>query len=185
MHAITGCDGTSALVGKGKKQAFELVVSDSDMCEAMLMVGRSFDDYHDKQQGCARFVCSLYGHSGEDTDSVRFKLFCSKNYQTCHLPPAKVSDITQKRISHQACIWRRSLKADALSSDGHGWDLTEGHLSIHWMDQQPAPKAILKLLSCNGKKDHCLGRRCLCHRNGMSSTDAVGCKECANLHSTV
>ena len=30
-----------------------------------------------------------------------------------------------------------------------------------------------------------LGKRCLCHRNGMSSTDACGCEECANLHSTV
>ena len=53
------------------------------------MVGMSFDNNDDKQQGCARFVCSLYGHSGEDTDSVRFKLFCSKNSQTCHLQPAK------------------------------------------------------------------------------------------------
>ena len=32
---LTVCDSTSALVGKGKKQAFELVVFDSDMCEAM------------------------------------------------------------------------------------------------------------------------------------------------------
>ena len=85
------------------------------------MVGRSFDDNDDKQQECARFVCSLYGTSGEDTDSLRFK---------------------------------------------------------HWMDQQPAPKALLQLLSCSDKKDHCLCRRCLCHRNDMSYTDAWGCKDC-------
>ena len=142
MHAITGCDSTSALVGKGKKQAFELVVSDSDMCEAMLMVGRSFDDNHDKQQGCVRFVCSLYGHSGEDTDSVRFKLFCSKNSQTCHLPPAK-----------------DALRYHAKAGKSPGMHLAPVLESRYSQFRWPwlhAPKALLQLLSCNGRKDHCL-----------------------------
>ena len=89
MHAFTGCDSTSAFVGKGKKQAFQLLESDQEMCNAMKMVGNSFDEDEERLRGCAHFICSLYGHSGEDTDSVRYKLFCSKNAQTSHLPPTK------------------------------------------------------------------------------------------------
>lgn len=87
MHGFIGSDSTSAFVGKGKKQAFQLVVSDVDMCNAMRMVGSSFDTDNERLQACGQFVCSLYRCSGNDTDLVHCKLFCSKNGQTCHLPP--------------------------------------------------------------------------------------------------
>ena len=110
MHAFTGCDSTSAFVGKGKKQAFQLLESDQEMCNA-IMVGNSFDEDEEWLRGCARFVCSLYGHSGEDTDSVWYKLFCSKNAQTCHLPPTKDAlKYHVTRVNYQACIWNQCLK---------------------------------------------------------------------------
>ena len=166
LHAFTGCDSTSAFIRKGKKLAFELVESDPELCNAMTIVGNSFNCNDELEQGCARFVCALYGDSGEDTDSVRYKLFCSKNAETCHLPPTK--DALKHHIAranYQACIWHQSLAADAPtpSPDGHGWDVVDGHLSIHWMDQQPAPKAILQLISCKCSKDHCAGGRCSVH----------------------
>ena len=61
MHAFTGSDRTSAFVGKGKKQVFQLVVSDVDMCNAMKMVGSSFRIDDGRLQACGQFVCSLYG----------------------------------------------------------------------------------------------------------------------------
>ena len=156
---------TSAFVGKGKKQAFQLLESDQEMCNAMKMVGNSFDEDEERLRGCAHFVCSLYGHSGEDTDSVWYKLFCSKNAQTCHLPPTKDAlKYHVARANYQACIWNQSLEATAStpSPDGHGWVLKDGHLTIHWMDQLPAPEALLQLISCKCRKDHCTGGRCSC-----------------------
>ena len=123
MHAFTGCDSTSAFVGKGKKQAFQLVKSDRDMCNIMKAVGTSFDVSEEQLDGCERFVCAMYGHNDTDINSVRYKLFCSKNAQTCHLPPTK--DALKNhvaRVNYQACIWKRSLQCDAVkpSPDGHG-----------------------------------------------------------------
>ena len=86
MHSFTGSDSTSAFVGKGKKQAFPVVVSDVDMCNAMRMVGSSFHIDDERLQACGQFVCSLYGYSGNNTDLVRYKLFCTKNAQAYHLP---------------------------------------------------------------------------------------------------
>ena len=87
MHALTGCDSTSAFVGKGRRSI--TVESDPNMYAAMMMVGNSFGHDDERRQGCARFVCSLYGNNGEDTDRVRYKLFCRKNAQTCNVPPTK------------------------------------------------------------------------------------------------
>ena len=125
--------------------------------------------------------------TGEDTDSMRYKLFCSKIAQTCHLPPTK--DALRYHVkwkNYQACTWCQSLKVGAPtpSPDDHGWDVADRQLFIHWMDQQPSPKALLQLLSCNCKRDHCVGGSCLCHKNGMPCIDACGCKKCTNPHST-
>ena len=62
MHALTGCDITSAFVGKGKRQAFHygrvhVVESDPNMCADMMMVGNSFGHDDERRQGCARFIC--------------------------------------------------------------------------------------------------------------------------------
>ena len=114
MHAFTGCDSTSAFVGKSKKQAFQLLESDEEMCNAMKAVGNSFDEDEERLRGCSRFVCSLYGHSGEDTDSVRYKLFCTKNAQTCHLKPTKDAlKYHVARANYQARIWNQRLEATA------------------------------------------------------------------------
>lgn len=187
MHSFTGCDSTSAFVGKGKKQAFQLVESDPHMCTAMEMVGQSFSENTEQlQQRCAEFICSLYGYSGYDIDSVRYKLFCSKNAQTCHLPPTRdAMKYHVARANYQARVWRLSLQADASipSPAGHGWDVDDNNLSIHWMDQQPAPKSLLQLISCNCSKKHCDGGRCTCRKNAMPCTDVCGCTDCSNSKS--
>lgn len=89
MHVFTGCDSTSAFVGKGKKQALQFVESDPDLCTVTKIVGDSFCNSDVHLQGCAHFVCELYGYNGCDTGNVRYKLFGSRNAQSYHLPPTK------------------------------------------------------------------------------------------------
>ena len=99
----------------------------------------------------------------ENTDRFRYKLFCSKNAHTCNLPPTKDAlKYHVARANYQACIWHNSMEAapHTQSPHGHGWDVIDGHISIHWMDQQPAPKALLQFISCNCIKGHCVGGRC-------------------------
>ena len=59
MHAFTMTDSACTFVGKGTKQAYLMVVSDADMCDAMKMVGLSFDAGDERLEVCAQFVCSL------------------------------------------------------------------------------------------------------------------------------
>ena len=101
MHALTGCDSTSAFVGKGKRQAFHYG-------RVRPKHVRCHDDVRPRQRTAAR-MCSVrlltVRKQREDTDRVRYKLFCSKNSQTCNLPPTK--DALKYHVAggnYQACI---------------------------------------------------------------------------------
>ena len=96
-------------------------------------------------------------------DRVRYKLFCSKNAQTCNLPPTKGAlKYHVARANYQARIWHNSLEAAAHtpSPHGHGWDVIDGHISIHWMDQQPAPKALVTPQDVIPTQDVIIAARC-------------------------
>ena len=43
------------------------VESDPNMCAAMMMFGNSFSHDDERQQGCARFLCSLYGNKAKSS----------------------------------------------------------------------------------------------------------------------
>ena len=122
---------------KAKGRRSNTVESDPNMCAAMMMVGNSFGHDDERQQGCARFVCSLYGNNGEDRDRVRYKLFCRKNAQTCNLTPSKDAlKYHIARANYQTSIWHNSMEAAAHtpSPHGHGWDVIDSHIIIHSLD---------------------------------------------------
>ena len=59
LHAITGCDTTSAFLGKGKKKGLSLIKEQPDLCQCMQTLGESFDVSDQLFLDCESFVCSL------------------------------------------------------------------------------------------------------------------------------
>lgn len=61
LHAFTGCDSVSSFSGKGKKAPLkQCIVNDAD-CQAMTMLGRSFETDDTLFSRCEKFVCHMYG----------------------------------------------------------------------------------------------------------------------------
>ena len=88
-----------------------------------------------------------------------------------------------ERANYQGAIWRRSLQSCPripLPND-HGWKLQDDYLIIHWMSGEPAPLAVLELLSCQCKRNYQLPS-CSCHSNGLQCTDLCRLQECSNWH---
>ena len=100
----------------------------------------------------------------------------------CRQPKMLSSTMSHEQITRPAFgkIPGKRQLIRQVHNHGHGWDVIDGHISIHWMDQQPAPKALLQFISCNCLKGRCVGGRCSCRKNVMSCTDACGCVECSN-----
>ena len=163
MHSMTGCDSTSTISGRGKRAAFELLKTPRFQ-NTMSLLGNSFDVSEQLHEECEAFVCALYA-SFLYINELRYRLFCTRPGRTSQLPPCRDAlRYHTMRAGYQAAIWRRALEAkpDILHPSGHGWTLdTAGVLSIHWMDQLPAPQALLELVSC-GCTNGCATRRCTC-----------------------
>ena len=135
-------------------------------------------------------MCLLYG--GKDGNAINelcYKLLCSGTADSSHLPPTQ--DELHLHIAHCTCklsgccmemIFGTGI--DAPSPNGHGWKITgtgEGRTTeVDWMQQQPAPSAVLEPLSC-GCSGNYSTRQCSCVCHGLMCTDLCHCSEaCKN-----
>ena len=110
----------------------------------------------------------------KDVNVLRYRLFCARKgeLESHQLPPCKDT---------LSAIWRRSLQSSPQIPllIGSGWCLKDGKLTIDWMSGEPAPKAVLELLSCQCKRV-CQLPSCTCLANGLHCTDMCRLQECTN-----
>ena len=95
--------------------------------------------------------CLLYGIDHNDVNDVRYQLFSIKGAQSHLCPPTR--DALYKYLlpaNYRARIWRNVLQrmAETLTPHWHVWLLIDGALTIDWMNELPAPFAVLELMSC-------------------------------------
>ena len=187
LHALTGCDSTSAFKGRGKKVGLALIQHSSSDREAVARLGVSLDLSEDVLSRCEAFVCHLYGYKDHaSVNDVRYEMFAAKAAQSFQLPPTQ--DALGKHIlraNYQAAVWRNALVAQPAlpGPDGHGWCVADGQITIDWMDQQPAPSELLELVSCSCLSG-CTSNRCSCFKAALPCTDACRCANCANSASS-
>ena len=186
LHAFTGCDSVSAFSGKGKLSALKLTKQHRQYMEIFQELGTEWEVSDELFAGLQDFTCLMYSTKPEtsDVDELRYRLFCAKkgNLESSQLPPC--ADTLRKhcdRANYQAAIWRRSLQSrpQVPSPVSHGWSLEEGRLTMDWMSGEPAPVAVLELLSCQCKKS-CQLPNCTCLSNGLLCTDLCGLVDCEN-----
>lgn len=107
LHAFTGCDW----LVEERKKAFDIVSTDETMCNAMQLLGGSFNVNDELAASCEAFVCEIYGRTGTDVNELRYSLLCHKNMETHRLPPTADALVKHvNRANYQAAIWRESLK---------------------------------------------------------------------------
>ena len=102
--------------------------------------------------------------------------------QSHKLPPTKQALVQHiRRANYQAAVWKAALTAspEIPGPDGQGWKVTDGHLTVDWTSEAPAPKSVLALVACGCRTD-CSTRRCQCRVQGLVCTDACRCQTCQN-----
>ena len=178
LHAFTGCDTTSAFVGKGKKKGLDLLEKSETALAAMQKLGESFEVSDSLTKLCQDFICALFGGQKDTVNELRYLLFCIKSMQDYQLQPTL--NALRKHVSranYQCAIWKRALlpQPSVPSPVGKRWKITEDGLSVDWMDLLPAPLAVLELLSCRCNSS------CSCFANKLPCTDACFCGDsCEN-----
>ena len=53
-------------------------------------------------------------------------------------------------------IYLEKCLGSRFGADGHGWDLVDGCLQVHWMDNQLMADKTLEMIVCNCKRGKCM-----------------------------
>ena len=176
LHALTGCDTTSAFKRRGKKTGLQLLQSNSQLCDGIQRLGGTFNVSDDLITVCETFVCQLYGSKTNSINDCRYELFSVKGAQGDNLPPTQDAlQMHVQRANYQAAVWVRALQAKPVlpSPCGYGWEIANDQLTMKWMTRKPAPDDLLILVNCRCHTG-CSSRRRSCVREGMPCTDACG-----------
>ncbi|XP_067931036.1 uncharacterized protein [Watersipora subatra] len=185
IHALTGCDSTSALFGKGKKKCYSIFKNNPPYVEAIkTSVGQSF--YTNKEtmtNAIEPVICMLYSPQAKTIEEARYRAFCCNASSERQLPPTR--DALQQhllRVNYQATIWQLSLSAKIKppSPHGFGWILQDEKLDIKWMENPTAPPSLLQTVYCSCKKSACHSGKCSCRNSQLKCTDLCKCDGCSN-----
>lgn len=168
LHAISGCDTTSALFNQGKLKFLSLLDKNDSLLDTIAIFQDLEADVDALAAAGEAFLLALYGGSStKDTlDSLRYKNFVksvSKNkFNLASLPPTR--DAARQhclRTYHQVAMWCGSEK----DPDQYGWQKTRHGLDAVRATSEAAPDTILKSISCKCKKG-CAGA-CGCRKTGL------------------
>ena len=193
FHALTGCDTTGHLQGKGKNGCFnKFLQADVEVVAAICDLGCGVEPSPHVYDGCEAFLCSHFRPKGNTSDlaSLRWQLF--KQLKPGHgvekLPPTPGAWREHIRRAHvHANVWQQDIIAQPKYPDPLtlGWQLVEGRLVSILSQVPPAPQSVLQLLRCNcgsssKQQNKCVTKRCTCKSHGVVCTELCYCE--ANHH---
>lgn len=179
---------------RGKTSALELLTNVEDIKDTFQELGQQWDLSAELMGKLEAFTCLLYGPKTSSTkvNDHMYHLFCVKKgeIESFQLPLCRDCIVKHvRRANYRAGIFRRRLEQNPQVSNpvGRGWkaDIAERveQLTIDWMDEKLAPRAVLDLLACRCPRK-CMLPKCECLSNGLKCTNMCRLRDCENQAST-
>ncbi|PZC75227.1 hypothetical protein B5X24_HaOG206534 [Helicoverpa armigera] len=174
LHAITGCDTSSAMYRRGKTSVFKLFEK-----EDLTDCAKVFTENDSKPETIIakgiRFLLAVYGAPKKITciNKYRYLTFVkhtrkNKQVQLSCLPPTSESAIQHlNRVYYQVQTWL----GNQLNPEDWGWKLIHNTLEPIKTLLPPAPEKLLNTIFCNCKKDCSV--KCGCKKVGSVKMDKL------------
>jgi hypothetical protein len=187
LHAIGGCDTTSALYGNGKVNVLKKVMACTDLAECLQVMGDVEASHEQVGLVGRQMLAVIYG--GKFTDSLNcmrhtlyMKMCASSTGRPVpeRLPPTENAAYFHSLRVHLQVIQWLKLSTDTMTAADPvcwGWTKGEGGYEPIAMQQEPAPPELLKVIRCTCKSDsrnQCGSNACTCRRNGLTCVSACG-----------
>ncbi|KAF4531641.1 hypothetical protein B566_EDAN006572 [Ephemera danica] len=178
IHAMTGCDTTSAPFMRGKKTAFELVHKFTKYSTLALSFNESDAEKSDIIKSGEKFMLALYNSSESTLDSARYHAYQKKvsssnitaEFKLATLPPTSDAAAQHSlRVYLQVQQWL----GRELEPIEYGWKKSGSSLVPVIMLEPAAPDQLLHLITCNCASD-CSSGRCSCKKSGLFCTAMCG-----------
>ena len=187
-HALTGCDTTGHIRGKGKATCFNIfMAAGPKVISSLSKLGLGNEPTTEVIAGCEEFLCSLFCPKKEKiskADKLRWNLFkhLKPEQGVDKLPPTPGAWMQHIRRAHyQANIWSQDIIEDPVSLNPLtlGWKEDNGKLMPLLSREAPAPESVLQLVKCgcgaNSKKAMKCTARCSCKKHKMACTELCNC----------
>ena len=186
LHAITGCDTTSAIFKRGKIAVFKLFEKRNDLIDCAEVFTKIDSSPHDIVTNGIRFLLAMYGAPKkiDSIDKYRYLRFVksawnNKTVQLSCLPPTSASAFQHLyRVYYQVQVWL----GNELDPEEWGWKLTDNYLEPIQTLLPPAPEKLLNTIFCNCKTD--CSKNCGCQKVGLfCSPVCINCQgqTCSNI----
>lgn len=186
IHALSGCDSTSAFSGIGKKKIYKTVTKEKTFLKAAGLLGTSMLIDESVLDTLEEMFCRLYGYKKDGSiNECRYKAILRKKKlpKPEKVPPTQDSlRLHFMRCNYQIQEWRNALDVNHVPNDpdGCGWERNENVLEIKWMTAKPAPEELLEFTTCACKKTSCITNRCQCYALNLECLDLCECSKCKN-----
>ena len=186
FHCFTGCDTTSAFLGKGKKSAWEAWKSYPEVTQAFLYMARhphapiTVETQHFKLLEHFTVVVYYKASNQESVNEARRELFCQNNKTLETIPPMQDALLQHcKCVAYQAGIWTNSDLAQQQTPTPEVHCLTLDRESNSWVPVWTtlplASKACSELVKCGCKSVKGCGARCSCKKAQWKCTELCSC----------
>lgn len=184
IHALSGCDSTSAFFYIGKKTVMKTVFNHG--IESFMSLSALGESNINAAVDAARiFVSTLYDTTGKyeplhgDLNRLRTKLASTKDMAMCRLPPCEpVFYQHVLRVMWQVRQWVNARNPELISGSPfeYGWKITEDEIEPIMFEGITAAEMIDGLACvCKGKKARCKNE-CPCFVSGLSCIELCTCE---------
>ena len=185
LHAVTGCNTTSAPYRRGKKKAFKILKSDVMLAEEVNVFNQVSASSTDVITTGEKFILALYGGTNFSTlDSFRYfsykrsigKQSESSTFDLATLPPTSAA---AKQHFLRTYLQVQEWLGNSLQPTNWGWQMKNELLVPFPTELDAATSKLLKMIRC-GCRAGCMAR-CSCKRAGLpcsamcTSCMGIGC----------
>ena len=158
LHAVTGCDTTSALYNQGKKKAYTLLKEHTGLAKGVSIFNMPQAAKKDLISAGEKFLLHLYGASDSTsldafryyayTRAIAMKSASKDSFNLATLPPTSAA---AKQHILRTYLQVQQWIGNELEPTDWGWRVYMDTLIPVPTYQPPAPEPLLNLVSCKCK----------------------------------
>ncbi|KAE8747077.1 hypothetical protein FOCC_FOCC006215, partial [Frankliniella occidentalis] len=165
MHALTGCDTTSAMFGRGKVGITKLLPTKEDLIKCVALFNDPDANLEEIVEAGEKVISAVYGNQNKSLNELRFSMFnklvarqkLSADFHLKVLPPTSGA---ARQHSLRVYLQVQQWLGRTLDPTKYGWKLAGNRLVAVSSDQPVAPKELLDLIRCSCKKGCQKGCEC-------------------------
>jgi len=186
LHALTGCDTTSALYGHGKAGFFRMAVRKPETFQLTEVIGCSEAPTKDVVKAGLQLLVLMYGGTiTESLNRLRYDTYMNAVANRSlpprpeKLPPTEAAAKQHILRVHLQVVEWQTLKTGNLKAEDWGWRQVQQQYFPTTTDLPPAPADLMDLVKCKCKVETrrpCMTMLCTCMKHGLPCLPA--CKHC-------